>query len=253
MTGEKTLICQLYGPMQSWGTSSRFEVRATDKYPSKSGIGGFVGAAKGISKDPVFFAKFNALKFGVRIDWPGEELMSDYQIVAGDPYASIIVKKKSGKYAKEYVSFYKKLPSKQRGPIHVRNGLQTHREYLVNAFFTIGLQGDEDFLLEIAEAIKNPCWFLYLGRKSCPLGMPVVPTMVEADLTTALTNYPTYEHPRLPFESELMRMVIDDPAGTEIKNDVRIGGEVNDKKKYAPRFVKHLSCPIPEKRVFPCI
>lgn len=250
MTGEKTLICQLYGPMQSWGTSSRFEVRATDKYPSKSGFGGFVGAAKGVSKDPEFFSKFNALKFGVRIDWPGEELMSDYQIVAGDPYASIIVRQKSGKYAKEYVSFYKKLSSK-RGSMHIRNGLQTHREYLVNAFFTVGLQGNEGFLLEIAEAIKNPCWFLYLGRKACPLGMPVVPDMIDADLVTTLSNYPTYEHPCLSL-AEDMRIVVDDPAGSEVKNDVRIGGEINDRKKYAPRFVRHLSCPTPEKRVFSC-
>ena len=243
----KTLIFQLYGPMQSWGTTSRFEVRSTDKYPSKSAICGFVCAAKGISKDPEFIAKFNDLKFGVRIDWPGE-LMTDYQIVAGDPYAATLVRKESGKYKKEYVSFSKDIGNGIRG----RDGLQTYREYLTNAFFTIGLQGDEKFLLDIAESIKNPCWFLYLGRKCCPLGLPVVPEIKDSNLITALSNYQFYENPYSSGESEL-RMFVDGSTG-ELKNDVRIGGEINNNKKYSSRFVKYLSCPTPsERKTLSCI
>lgn len=40
-----TLLLRLAGPMQSWGTDSKFDVRRTGREPSKSGVIGLVAAA----------------------------------------------------------------------------------------------------------------------------------------------------------------------------------------------------------------
>ena len=37
-----TLLLRLAGPMQSWGTDSKFDVRRTGREPSKSGVIGLV-------------------------------------------------------------------------------------------------------------------------------------------------------------------------------------------------------------------
>ena len=45
-----TLLLRLAGPMQSWGTDSKFDVRRTQREPSKSGVIGLVAAALGIPR-----------------------------------------------------------------------------------------------------------------------------------------------------------------------------------------------------------
>ena len=40
-----TLLLRLAGPMQSWGTDSKFDERRTGREPSKSGVIGLVAAA----------------------------------------------------------------------------------------------------------------------------------------------------------------------------------------------------------------
>ena len=45
------LLLRLAGPMQSWGTQSRFTHRDTDLEPSKSGVIGLLCAAMGKPRD----------------------------------------------------------------------------------------------------------------------------------------------------------------------------------------------------------
>ena len=46
-----TLLLRLAGPMQSWGTQSRFTIRDTGYEPSKSGVIGLLCAALGKPRD----------------------------------------------------------------------------------------------------------------------------------------------------------------------------------------------------------
>lgn len=44
-------------------------------------------------------------------------------------------------------------------------------------------------LAELAAAMERPAFTPYLGRKSCPLGLPLAPTVIEAEgLLAALLN-----------------------------------------------------------------
>ena len=44
-----TLLLRLAAPLQSWGADSKFEVRKTNREPTKSGVLGLLAAALGYS------------------------------------------------------------------------------------------------------------------------------------------------------------------------------------------------------------
>ncbi|MGQ4818899.1 type I-E CRISPR-associated protein Cas5/CasD, partial [Enterococcus faecium] len=70
-------LLTLTGPLQSWGSASRFVRRGTEPAPIKNGVVGLLAAAQGRRRaDPV--EDLAALRFGVRIDQPGR-LVRDFQ------------------------------------------------------------------------------------------------------------------------------------------------------------------------------
>ena len=81
------LVMRLAGPMQSWGTRSRFSNRDTGLEPSKSGVIGMLCAALGWPRESATFhiagAKYTLEQFAhnlmmaVRVDREGR-LMRDY-------------------------------------------------------------------------------------------------------------------------------------------------------------------------------
>ena len=76
-----TLLLRLQGPLQSWGTTSRFDERDTQLEPSKSGVLGLVCAALGRDRcEPV--DDLAALIMGVRVDREGV-VLRDYQTATG--------------------------------------------------------------------------------------------------------------------------------------------------------------------------
>lgn len=140
-----TLLLRLVGPMQSWGTTSRFDERDTGKEPSKSGVIGLVAAAMGIDRENwKDLEPLTRLTLSVRHDRPGL-VKRDYQ-TAGCGVAGGIIKADG---------------------THASDGVVSRRLYLADAAFLVGLEGDRWPLLERAyEALRNPCWPLSLGRKS---------------------------------------------------------------------------------------
>ena len=150
-----TLLMRLAAPLQSWGTESKFDVRRTEKEPSKSGVIGLVAAALGIRRDEnEKIERLSGLRFGVRVDKEGV-MIRDYHIA------------KSGKDT--YV---------------------TNRYYLSDAVFVVGLEStDEGILYQIEEALSHPVFPLYLGRRSCPptgkLSLGITPLSLEEALSSA--------------------------------------------------------------------
>ncbi len=47
------------------------------------------------------------------------------------------------------------------------------RHYLLEARFGLRLSGDAELLGQVAAALRNPRWGIWLGRKSCPPAAPV--------------------------------------------------------------------------------
>lgn len=144
-----TLLLRLAAPLQSWGSSSKFEIRTTEKMPTKSGIVGMLAAALGLGRD-ADLSKLNALKFGVRADREGED-MTDFHIARSE-----------------------------------KSSYVTYRHYLSDAVFLAGLEGDETFLKDLEIALHNPHFPLFLGRRSCPPTLPIVVGIRGLSLETAL-------------------------------------------------------------------
>ena len=156
-----TLVLRLTGPMQAWGTESRFLMRDTDRVPTKSGVLGLVCAALGKPRHeepgdgfpPL--ADLAALSMGVRVDQPGQ-LRRDFQT------ASDVLKAKTSARRIE------------GGNPELKETEPSERFYLADAWFTVGLAGPDRALLErIDRALGAPRWPLALGRKSMPPGLPV--------------------------------------------------------------------------------
>jgi len=151
------------GPLQSWGTNSHFETRATDLYPSKSGVIGLLSASLGYSRSENEKIKsLNELDFGVRVDQEGK-LLNDYHT------AQKIKKTTEHLLDRTYV---------------------TNRYYLEDAIFLVGLSGEDSLINDIEQAIKNPCYQQFLGRRSCPLTYDFIVDINNKDL---LENFKTQE------------------------------------------------------------
>lgn len=130
-----TLLLRLAAPMQSWGVGSKFNFRTTNLEPTRSGVIGMIAGAMGVGREDSL-ADFSKLKFGVRIDQPGE-LDKDFHMVHQEIGTKI-------------------------------NSWLTNRYYLFDAVFLVGLEGEMGLLKSIDDAIKKPVYPIYLGRRSCP-------------------------------------------------------------------------------------
>lgn len=159
------LLLWLEAPMQSWGHDSRFGRRDSLDFPTKSGVLGLICCARGASDEQVewlaeWAERDMQVTAFVRSDREGNPvprlpLLRDFQMVGSgyddhDPWASLLI------------------PKTSEGKKAVGGGTKmTYRYYLQEMTFAVVLQGPESELRVLVEALQNPAWDLYLGRKSC--------------------------------------------------------------------------------------
>lgn len=171
-----TLLLRLEGPLQAWGDNSKFVIRRTMEAPTKSGIIGLVCCAMGLSRQAARerLRDLNALAMGVRVDRPGIRWW-DYHTVG----AKVGLLTADGKGIKRTAS------------TREIETLITRREYLCDASFLVALQGNEQAIDAVCNALEAPVWPPFLGRKSCPPATPIVAGAGEfADLEAALASQP---------------------------------------------------------------
>ena len=202
-----TLLLQLVGPMQSWGTQSRFSVRDTGLEPSKSGVIGLLASALGRPRSAEV-ADLAVLRLGVRVDREGR-MEKDFHTTGGfrqnaPEAARVRVLKADGKYP----------PAKS-------SAVLSTRFYLADAAFLVGIEGASDVLRTLHHALANPAWPLFLGRKAFPPSLPVwLPDgLREAQgLEAALRGYPRIAPARDQAEDQT-RIVLEDPTGEAVRID----------------------------------
>jgi CRISPR system Cascade subunit CasD len=211
MTADSALTLLLAGPLQAWGESSRHMTRSTLAHPSKSGVTGLLAAALGMGRGDERIRELAALRFGVRIDQPGQ-LLTDYHTVSGASQSPLDPEKQ-------------RLPTADGGTLQPAKSIKvTYRHYLADARFVAALQGDPDLLTGAWDALARPRYPLYLGRRSCPpanrirLRLWHAATIEEA---LALTPWAAAEHVTRRYnEPEIdLRVIIDDPSGGETFHD----------------------------------
>jgi CRISPR system Cascade subunit CasD len=189
-------------------------MRDTGLEPSKSGVVGMVCAALGRRRaEPI--QDLAALRLGVRVDRQGK-MESDY-------HTALNVIKASGQSSK------------------AGEAVLSHRFYLADAEFLVGLEGEDlGLLTEIDNALQSPCWPLFLGRKAFPPSQPVhLPDGLQPakNLYEALTQYPLRED---PFEddsinSTSIRFILEDPQGEAVRVDQPVAPF--SERRFGPRRV----------------
>lgn len=184
---EPVLLLRLEGPMQSWGTRSRWDVRDTGSEPTKSAVVGLLGCAMGLDRSNPELEKLDRdLCFGVRVDSPGV-ISTDYHTVTGYHRTA------SGEYKHSGGSgTAKRLSSAQE---HGESTIVSPRDYLHDAAFLVALVVEpghrancSGLLGHLEDCLRNPRWPLYLGRKSCVPSRPVLDHLTDEyhDLESAL-------------------------------------------------------------------
>jgi len=177
------LIFRLYGPMASWGDIAVGEVRTSHTHPSKSAILGLIAAALKISRDQESLHRQLQECYGVAVlvDNAGVPL-SDYHTIQVPPSGTGRKRRIYSTRRDEIVT----LPREKLSTILSKRGYRT------DALATAALwtRNSPPFSLdELSKALLYPSYTLYLGRKSCPLSLPLEPQIVTAEtLIEALTK-----------------------------------------------------------------
>lgn len=207
-----TLLIELQAPLQSWGYRSRFTERDTGQEPSKSGIVGIVAAAFGRKRnEPV--DDLADLLFGVRVDREG------------------IVKK-------DFQTAQNIIKADNKG---FKDTELTNKYYLCDAAFVAGFEGEKEKLLQIRDALLNPVFPPFLGRKACipckPLINTSVPHLIDVSLLEAFKVYPLIA--TASAKMDRVRIVYDAPWDSDsVSQDIRTDVPVSfDRKEYLKRKV----------------
>jgi len=163
------LLLWLEAPLQSWGADSKFGRRDTLNFPTKSGVTGLLLCALGASgEQKELLSRLAPLKQTVisynrsrtsnanemqKVN--SEPLLRDFHMVGSgyddaNPWETLLIPKKSD------------------GGKAVGGGTKlTYRYYLQDARFAVVLEVPEELAKSFADALQNPVYDLYLGRKNC--------------------------------------------------------------------------------------
>lgn len=228
MSSKLHLALRLEGPLQSWGFEDRFNRRKTGLLPTKSGLIGICCAALGVGKgtedEKTWLAKLNDLRCLViavpRMDphWDDAPAltvrrMEDYHTVLGTRSAEGKVKD---------------------------TAVLTQRTYLNDASFAVVFSGESKTIRPLADALADPVWGVWLGRKACIPASPILRGIFESEyaaLNELLGNRSLAEFTR-------QREAASFGAGTDTLMDSPI--TFGPMRQFAPRRVKLLRAGEPE-------
>lgn len=162
------ILLRLEGALQSWGEHSRFDYRDCASMPTKSGIIGMIGCAMGLRRgSEQLMVLSEKIRLAVRCDRPGRQNI-DYHTVTAD---NSILNAQGKARCKTIV---------------------TYRTYIQDAFFLAAIETDWELAQKIDQAFHEPCWSVYLGRKSCVPSKPVYIGIQEEydSLEDVMNRYP---------------------------------------------------------------
>ncbi len=207
-----TVLLRLEGPLQAWATQSKLGIRDTDREPSKSGVLGLVAAALGMDRDDEErLRELALLSLVVRVDRPGS-LLRDYHTAGGGTFRG----------------------NKKHRVYGAKACVPSQRYFLQDASFVAALGGPEKTIADIAAALRDPRWPLFLGRRACPPSTPVLMGVLEAKGMAALRVAPVAE--RTP--AGALRVVLEtDAERGDPRHDVPLSFR-QGARRYATRYVR---------------
>lgn len=162
------LLLRLYGPLASWGEIAVGESRHSAVHPSRSALLGLLGAALGIerSDETGQQALTRGYRFGIKLESAGSPLRDYHTVQIGVAPRKLQFRSRRQELAADKV-----------------DTILSAREYRCDSLALVAVEALADApadLQALAEALRRPHFPLYLGRKSCPLALPLLPRQVNA-------------------------------------------------------------------------
>jgi CRISPR system Cascade subunit CasD len=180
------LCLRLHGPLASWGDIAVGERRPTAPHPSRSAVLGLTAAALGVRRDDgdAWAALDRALGFASRTDAPGE-LAIDFHTAQGPEEKLLRAREREAR--KAGIAWQR--PATRKAELafrrHDLSTLLSARQYRIDAAWVVALWLRPEApsrwsLSQIAAALRAPFFLPYLGRKSCPVDVPMQPQVIES-------------------------------------------------------------------------
>jgi len=165
------LIFRLYGSMAAWGDIAVGDTRLSHTHPTKSAVIGLIAGALGITRDDeeAHNRMSKGYGFAVRMDDAGVHL-TDYHTIQVPP----------SRKGKRYNTRRDELSLKR----HEFGTILSRRDYRMDPMYHVAIWAKDAppyTLAEISDRLDSPEYIPYLGRKSCPLALPMEPQVVEAE------------------------------------------------------------------------
>jgi CRISPR system Cascade subunit CasD len=214
-----TVVLLLHGPLQSWGASSRFDERATESSPTKSGVIGLLAASQGRPRGNDI-SDLARLQMSIRVDRSGQRL-TDYQTVGANYPTHMALINAEGK------------PHAAHGK---SIAMVTRRHYLSDAAFLVAITGTTTTIHDLDVSLRQPVWTLSLGRRSCP---PAEPFLVGVTNETPLDVFQRLPLYRNPNANRIAKVLLEDPAGVVMSASDQPQQHLSDWASYRQRRVTH--------------
>lgn len=160
--------------MASWGDIAVGSYRPSFDHPSKSAIFGLLAAALGIRREEEDkqLELASAYHYGVLINSTG--------VVLRDYHTSQVPSTEKGKNKKNFLTRKDELAI----PKSDLNTILSTRDYYCDGLYTVIISSKTDnppYSLEMMrDSLKEPSFSMYLGRKACPLALPLDPLVLSA-------------------------------------------------------------------------
>lgn len=213
------LVFTLSATIAAMGDLAGHERRGTYHWPGRSALTGLLGAALGLQRSDDF-AAIDDLAMAVAMFNSGNEAgFRDYHTVETIPSAKA------------------KQPNSRPQALHTARGKTnttiTLRDYRTGFLCGVAVWGGP--LGPLHEALLQPKYTLYLGRKSCPLSAPVAPRRVNAgSAQEALSQVQVPAWRGRVVATQMITDATDDDTHVETRHDMAM-----DRKRwhFAPRKV----------------
>jgi CRISPR system Cascade subunit CasD len=162
------LTFALYAPMASFGAPAVGERRGTFERPSRSALLGLIGACLGLDRvdEPAQAALSAGYGVAVRAESAGL-LLADYHTAQMPPT----------RRGRRFATRAEELAADDLSTVLSRRDYRTDAWHLAAVWAYPGARWS---LEAIAAAMRQPVFTPSLGRKSCPLGLPLAPAVAEA-------------------------------------------------------------------------
>ncbi len=148
-------LLHLYGPMQSWADTGFGQLREAGEFPSRAAVLGIIAAALGIPRaDGRLLDLHEALRVHLATVRPGRVLRDFHTVETREGKPRTL----------------------------------TARDYHHDAHFIALVEGGEEAVTEAVAALRQPVFGTFLGRRSCPPALPLLPEPVTGDSFAALRD-----------------------------------------------------------------